>query len=100
MSKVTLSIYPPLSYKITAQKVGALLIEQEIDRGETLGDLLARLENSDHEAWSDIVNAQTSQIQPVILIVLNDTLVSHTVVHQTTLSDGDQIILRIIYSGG
>ena len=78
----------------------ALILEQETGQGETLGDLLFRLESSNHEAWRGIFEAQTGQIQPAILIVWNGTLLSHSDVAQTPLSDGDQITLRIVPSGG
>ena len=100
MARVELHVYPPLSYKMTSKRVGVLIVEQETGLGATLGDLLAKLESGDHEAWRDIFDAQTGQIQPAIMTVLNDTLLSHSVVPQTPLSDGDKITLRIVYAGG
>jgi molybdopterin converting factor small subunit len=85
---------------MTSKRVGVLILEQETDQGETLGELLARLESGDHEAWRDIFDAQTGQIQPAIMTILNGTLLSHSVTLQTPLSDGDQIALRIVYAGG
>jgi hypothetical protein len=75
-------------------------LEQETTQGETLGDLLVRLEIGDHEAWCDIFNSKTGQIQPAIMTILNSTIMSRSVATQTPLSDGDQITLRIVYSGG
>ena len=100
LARVELCVYPPLSYKMSSKRTGALILEQEIGPGETLGDLLARLENGDHETWHDIFDAQTSQMQPPILTVLNGTLLSRSVAPQTPLSEGDQIDLRIAYAGG
>ncbi len=100
MARVELRVYPPFSYRISSKQVGALVLEQEINQGETLGDLLARLENGDHRAWQGIFDAQTGQLQPAVMSILNNTLLSRSVASQTPLSDGDQIAFRIIYSGG
>jgi sulfur carrier protein ThiS len=85
---------------MSSEKVGALVLEQEIGQGETLGDLLARLEHGDHQAWQDILDAQTGEIRPIVLTIVNGTLLSRSVASQTSLSDGDQIAFRIVYSGG
>ena len=85
---------------MSSEKVGALVLEQEIDQGETLGDLLTRLEDGDHQAWQGIFDAQTGQMQPVVMSILNNTLLPRSVAPRTPLSDGDQIAFRIIYSGG
>jgi molybdopterin converting factor small subunit len=85
---------------MSSEKVGALVLEQEIGQGETLGDLLARLEHEHHQAWQDILDAQTGEIRPIVLTIVNGTLLSRPVASQTRLSDGDQIAFRIAYSGG
>jgi sulfur carrier protein ThiS len=100
LARIALRVHPPLSYKLTSERAGALILEQEIVPGETLADLLARLDSSNHEAWRNIFDVQSGQIQPAIMTFLNDTLLSHSVVSQTPLSDGDQVTLRIVYAGG
>jgi hypothetical protein len=100
LARVELRVYPPFSYKMSSKRTGALSLEQEIGPGETLGDLLARLENGDPEMWRDIFDAQTGQMQPLILTILNGALLSRSVVSQTLLSEGDQIAFRLVYTGG
>jgi molybdopterin converting factor small subunit len=100
LARVELHVHPPFSYKMSSKKVGALVLEQEINQGETLGDLLTRLEDGDHQAWQGIFDAQTGEIQPAVITILNSTLLSRTAAPKTPLSDGDQIAFRIIYSGG
>jgi sulfur carrier protein ThiS len=100
MARVELQVYPPFSYRMSSKKVGALILQQEIDQGETLGDPLARLESSDPEAWRGIFDAQTGRMQPAVLTILNSTLLSRSDAPQTALSDGDQIAIRMAYSGG
>ena len=100
MARVELRVYPPLSYRISSEKVGALVLEQEIGQGETLGDLLARLQHGDRQAWQGILDAQTGEIRPIVITIVNGTLLSRPVAPHTPLSDGDQIAFRVAYSGG
>ena len=100
MAKVELHVYPPLSYKMSSKRVGPLILEEKIDQGETLGDLLARLANGNHEAWRAIFDAQTHRIQPIIMTIFNGKALALSEAPQTRLSDGDQIDLRIAYGGG
>lgn len=100
MAGVELHVYPPLSRYMSSQGVGPFVLQREIGQGETLGDLLARLDKGDHQAWQDILDAQTGEIRPIVLTILNSTMLSRSVASQTPLSDGDRIAFRIIYSGG
>ena len=100
VASVELHVYPPLSYKMSSKRVGALILKKEIDQGETLGDLLARLANSDHEAWWAIFDAQTNEIRPIIMIIFNGALLAFAEAPKTRLSDGDQIAFRLAYGGG
>jgi sulfur carrier protein ThiS len=100
VAKVELHIHPPLSYKISSKRVGPLILEERIDHGETLGDLLARLANGNQEAWQEIFDAQTHRIRPIILTMFNGTALALSEAPQTRLSDGDQIAFRVAYGGG
>ena len=100
MAKVELHVYPPLSYKMSSKRVGALILEEKIDQGETLGSLLARLANDNHEAWQAIFDAQTHQIRPAIVTIFNGTALARSEAPQIRLSDGDKIDFRVAYGGG
>ena len=100
VANVELHVYPPLSYKMSSKRVGALILKEEIDQGETLGELIVRLANGDHEAWWAIFDAQTNEIRPVIMIIFNGALLAFSEAPQTRLSDGDQIAFRLAYGGG
>ena len=100
MAKVEVHVYPPLSYKMSSKRVGALILEEKIDQGETLGDLLARLANGNQEAWRAIFDAQTQQIRPIIMTIFNGTALAFSEAPQTRLSDSDQIVFRVAYGGG
>jgi sulfur carrier protein ThiS len=100
VAKVELHVYPPLSYKMSSQRVGALILEEKIDQGETLLDLLARLTNGNHEAWQQIFDTPNHRIHPTIMTILNGTALAFSEAPQTRLSDGDRIDLRVGYGGG
>ena len=100
MPKVELHIYPPLSQQMSSKTVGALILEQEIEQGETLVNLLVRLANGNHEAWQGIFDAETHRIQPAIMAVLNGTVLARSEAPQTLLSDSDQIAFVFVTGGG
>jgi len=100
MAKVVLKIYPPLSYKISSKRVGALILEQEICQRETLGDLLARLASGDSEAWAVLFDVQTRQIKPYVVTVFNGVALPVREAFETRLSDGDKITFLPVYGGG
>jgi hypothetical protein len=100
MANVDLHIYPPLYYKMSSKRVGPLILEEKIDQGETLGDLLTRLAKGNDEAWQAIFDAQTHRIRPIIMTVFNGTALSISEAPQTRLSDSDQIDFRVAYGGG
>ena len=85
---------------MSSKRVGALILEEEISQGETLGYLLARLANADHEAWQQVFDTRTDSIRPFIMTIFNGTLLPLSEALQTRLSDGDQIALRVGYAGG
>jgi len=100
MAKVVLKIYPPLSRKIASKKVGALVLEEEIEQGETLRDLLARLASGDSEAWAVLFDLQTRQIKPYVVTVFNGVALPVREAFETRLSDGDKITFLPVYGGG
>ena len=74
MANVELHVYPPLSYKMSSKKVGAHSLEVKINEGETLGDLLARLANANHEAWQQVFDTRTDSIRPFGMTIFNGTV--------------------------
>jgi len=100
MAKVTMEIYPPLSYKIASKKVGALILEEEIGQRETLRDLLTRLASGNAEAWEVLFDAETRQIKPYVVTVFNGVALPVREAFETRLSDGDKITFLPVYGGG
>jgi hypothetical protein len=85
---------------MSSQRVGVLVLEQTINQGETLGDLLGRECEGNPSAWQDIYDAQAHQLRPFIVTHLNTTVLSNTAAAQAPLSDGDQITFHLVYGGG
>jgi len=98
--EVELCINSPLSHRMSAKKAGKLILTEEIAQGETLGDLLHRLESTDPAAWQNIFDVQKNQIQTVIVTFLNNTILPRAAAPQAPLSDGDHITFILMYAGG
>lgn len=100
MPKIEFHIYPPLSYEMTSKRVGDLILEIQVEQGDTLGDLLVRLYNESHDAWKKLIDVQNKKMRHPIRTILNGKALSPSVLAHTPLSDGDQIKFVIIYGGG
>ncbi len=100
MAKIELHIYPPLSYEMTSKRIGALVLEIQVEQGDTLGDVLVRLDNENHEKWKRLIDVQNKKMRPPIRTILNGKALSPSVLAHTPLSDGDQVKFVIIYGGG
>lgn len=100
MPKIELHVHPPLSYEMTSNRVGDLILEIQVERGDSLGDLLLRLYNEGHNAWKKLIDVQNKKMNHPIRTILNGKALSPSVLAQTPLSDGDQIKFVIIYGGG
>ncbi|MFX1236386.1 MAG: MoaD/ThiS family protein [Promethearchaeota archaeon] len=100
MPKIELHIYPPLSYEMTSKRVGDLIIEIQVEQGDTLGDLLVRLYTENQNAWKKLIDVQNKKMRNPIRTILNGKALSPSVLAHTPLSDGDQIKFVIIYGGG
>jgi len=75
-------------------------MKEEIVKGETLGDVLARLAVRTPEAFRQIFDAGSGQIHPSIVTVVNGTVLRRSEAIQSVLADGDRIAWFLIYAGG
>jgi molybdopterin converting factor small subunit len=98
-ASVELHVRPPLSYGIS-EKAGGLILREEIASGETLGELLARLEARSPEAFQQIFDSGTRRIRLSIVTVVNGILLRRTEAMQRVLLDGDRITWLLMYAGG
>ncbi len=100
MPIVEIHIFPPLSYKMTSKRVGALIIKKQIQPDTTLVDLLDRLDEENHDAWQKLYNRNKKKMRPPVTTILNGKALSPSVLVHTVLTDGDQIKLILVFAGG
>ena len=96
---VELYIRPPLSYGVS-KKAGGLVMKEGIVEGETLGELLARLEARTPQAFQHIFDSGKGQIQSSVITVVNGTVLRRSKAIQSVLADGDRITWFLTYAGG
>jgi hypothetical protein len=97
---VEIHVYPPLSYKISSQKVGPFIFTAQIAPGGTQGDLLTKLTTDQHEGWHEIYDPASHRMRPAVTTLLNGKPLSSAAVFKSSLSDGDQIKFFIAFGGG
>lgn len=100
LPKVELHIHPPISYKISPKRKGTLILAVPIEEGDTLSDLLIRLDNEDHATWNKIYDLQTKKMRPPIRTILNGKALSPLAFSHTILSYDDQVSFVVVYGGG
>lgn len=100
MPTIEIYVHPPLSYEMTSERVEDLILEEQIDQGDTIGDLLVKLYNKNNETWKKLIDVQKKRMHNPIRTILNGKALSPSLLAHTPLSDGDQIKFVIIYGGG
>ncbi len=100
MSKVQLKIPPFLASMLNAQSSDWLIIENEIEEGATIGDLLVDFACSHTGFRKVLFNPDAGEVSEQVLVILNGSLLQEPEVAETELNDGDSITLLPVYSGG
>lgn len=100
MGRVSLEILPWVSDVLDGQETGPLVLEETIEEGATIGDLIRKLA-SEHQAFGDIIfDAETDRLSGQVMIVLNDRIVEALKGMDTDIKDGDIIRLLPVIAGG
>ncbi len=100
MSRVSLEILPWISDTFSSRKSGHLVLEEHIEEGATIGNLMRKLAE-EHQAFGDIVfDIRTDKLSGHVLITLNDRFVEMIAGLDTKIQDGDTIRLFPIIAGG
>ncbi len=100
MGKVRLEIRPWLSDALGSEKPGLLVLEEEIQAGATIGDLLRKL-IAEHQAFDKVLfDPESRQLRNYICIVINGQLSQPQTGLDASLKDSDTITLLPFIDGG
>ena len=100
MGRIRLEILPWVSDIFGGQGAGQLVLEETIEEGATIGDLIRKL-GSEHQAFGDIIfDTKTDKLSGYVMIVLNDRIVEALKGLDTNVKDGDTIRLLPVIAGG
>lgn len=97
--KVELVIRPPLSYDVS-NKSGGVTIHPEVFEGEKLGELITSLVNQKPEILQRVYDSVNGEILPLVITVINGSIVNRVDALQQELATGDQITWFLTYTGG
>ena len=100
MSKVQLKLPPFFASMLNEPGTDWLIIENEIEDGTTIGDLLEGLASSYPGFRKVVFNPDAGEVSEQVLVVLNDELLQEPDVSESKLNDGDRVILLHVYTGG
>ncbi len=100
MAKIRLEIRPWLSETFGSKESGVIVLEQEIQEGITMGDLLTKLA-AEHQAFGGVLfDPKTQELSGYVSIVMNGQLSQTLKPLDTSLKDGDTIMLLPFIDGG
>jgi len=100
MGRIRLEIQPWISDVLDNQAVGNLILEETIEEGATIGDLMRKL-GSQNQAFGDVMfDTETDKLSGNVMIVLNDRIVEGLKGLETNIKDGDIIKLLPVIAGG
>ncbi len=100
MAGIRLEIQPWVSELLSNQAGGNLVLEETIEEGATIGDLLKRLKNENQAFGSAVFDTETGKLSGNVMIVLNDRVMEALEGLETGIKDGDVIKLLPVISGG
>lgn len=89
-----------LSERIVPGQAGRLLLEEEVEEGQTLSDFLDELVAKNSRFGEVIYDPQCREFHPWVQIIYNDRLIRWKDASVTVLADGDRIGFQPIYAGG
>jgi molybdopterin converting factor small subunit len=92
--KVTLKILPPLVGRLGIKKIGSVVLEEEIDPGETVESFLSRLgHRSGNRFKEEIFDPDSRLFWPGVVVFVNGYPLHHLQGLETTLKEGDTVAL-------
>ena len=99
MGRVRLEVMPWLSHALGAQD-SRLVLEEEIEEGETVGELLTRIATRYQRFGELVLDAETGRLTGHVSLTFNGRLLELLDGLQTKMRDGDSIVLVPVFAGG
>ena len=100
MGRIKLEVLPGIGDAFDRQGAGHLVLEETVEEGATIGDLMRRMA-SQYQAFGDIIfDSKTDKLSGYVAIALNDRLVEALGGLDTNIKDGDIIKLFAVIAGG
>jgi molybdopterin converting factor small subunit len=100
MGNVRLEIMPGLSRYFTAERVGRVVLEREVNEGTTVRDLLEEVTSQNREFEESLFNASTGNLAVHVSLILNGKFLELSGGLEATLKPGDTIRLMLAFTGG
>ena len=102
MSSITIGvkILPGLSEFFDVKEAKSIVLEEKIEEGATVGDIIRKLATKYQTFGTAIFDAKTQKMSGYVTIVLNDRLIESLNGLDTFVKDGDVIKLFPVIAGG
>jgi len=100
MGMVQLKIPPWIASMLNTPSSDWLILEKEIGKGTTIGNLLSELALSSSEFKKTVFDPDTGKSSGQVMVFLNNSILHYSDIAETKLNDGDSIMLFPVYLGG
>ena len=100
MGTIRLEILPGLREVFDTKGTGAFSLEEKIEKGTTVGDIIRKLAAVHHAFGDMIFDSRTQKVSGDITMVVNDRLLESLNGLDTIVKDGDVIRLFPVIAGG
>ena len=99
-STIRVKVLPGLSEFFDAKEAKSIILEEKIEEGATVGDIIKKLAAEHQTFGAAVFDAKTQKMSGYVIIVLNDRLVESLNGLDTFVKDGDVIKLFPVIAGG
>jgi len=100
MGRVQLKIPPWVASMLNTPSSDWLILEKEIGKEATIGNLLAELASGNTEFQEAVFDPDTGKSSGQVMVFLNEGILQFPDITETKLNDGDSILLLPVYLGG
>ena len=100
MGMVQLKIPPWIASMLNTPSSDWLILEKEIEKGTTIGDLLSEMALSNNEFKENVFDPDTGKSSGQVVVSLNKSILHYSDIAETKLNDGDSVMLLPVHLGG